>query len=353
VLNKSGYSTPGLPAVHIVLIALAALVASSLLFVFCSALKAQAAIQEVERITRDQPPASGIRDYEDKELVLHVSRGVSGIEKVETSRLDTAAREGAMHNLTALILSGADPNAHVSGRRPLGRALKNLHLDAAIFLMNNGADPSLEDDSEPILMCMADSFGGVLFAKALTHVPDTPRANSVLREVQKHLLSGRGVSRLSKLRALADHGKVYTDSALSGVPLSAEGDSASTTWLKSLAPRIDYGASRFAPPPAGADVTASWEGETALHIAAECAHIPAIHALVDHGISPDTEDLLGDSPVFWAVREQRWDSVLTLIELGADADKLNRHGQSLGLIVMFARRRSDSAELMKLDSLLD
>ncbi len=81
---------------------------------------------------------------------------------------------------------------------------------------------------------------------------------------------------------------------------------------------------------AGADVRyASKEGHTALHFAVEYGRVDAVAPLVRAGAVVDAADGFGYTPLLWAVdREWGVPMVRTLLQLGADPNKIDKNGKS-------------------------
>lgn len=101
----------------------------------------------------------------------------------------------------------------------------------------------------------------------------------------------------------------------------------------------------------GADLSVRDEaGITAMHYAAERSTRELIKRFSEHGADANWSDHESETPIFWALKESTGNisMIQTFIDLNADTNYVNIHGQALLLFAAHARCPKSTSLLLQL-----
>lgn len=221
-------------------------------------------------------------------LAILVPRAFSAGSEELSRQLMLAAEKGDLPSAKEALAAGADPNARVPGTwlnyTPLHQAVTNGHREIAQLLLEQGANPYLEDDNhDPVLV----------FAR--------------------HEKSGRAI-----LRLLLDW----------KVPIDSKNSLGNTALMRSLdSPEDEQGTALLLE--FGADPNRRSEGGvTPLMSAARHSNAKQVTVLLKGGAEVNAQDDRGNTPLMHAFDSTYTASVKPLIEAGANVNLPNKAGHT-------------------------
>jgi ankyrin repeat protein len=239
--------------------------------------------------------------------------------------LHWAAMNGDLELTKLLLTAGAGVTAttRVEALTPLALAAQKGHAAVIAALLKAGANPNLTNDLGSTPLMWASASGDVDSVKALLAAGADVDAREKMRG-QTALMFAAGFNRAAVIRVLATkHADLNASSAIAKVErrmVDADGNP-----LPAAPARAGQAAQR-APRGAVAEFMGGW---TALHFAARDGFMDSVLALLDSGADINR---LGDgdhtSPLILAIENGHFDLAKQLIERGADVSKANDNGMS-------------------------
>ncbi len=263
--------------------------------------------------------------------------------------LHRAARDGLVSGLPARgrrTRRNLDP-VDASGATPLMLSAGNGHADAALHLLELGADPHLRDRHGRSALHFAAEGGHEAVIGALLGSGADVRAADAIGDTPLHLAAAGGhaaaVERLLAAGAIPSAGdavfsatplhKAARSNAVAVAPLLADAgadvDAPNDDGRTPLHTAASYGHTEMARAlmAAGGDVNRrDKRGETPLHRPAFYQHLDCMALLIGDGADVGARDDDGNTPLHVAASMNRDRAACLLLESGADVEATNREG---------------------------
>ncbi|XP_046581763.1 uncharacterized protein LOC124289201 [Haliotis rubra] len=282
-----------------------------------------------------------------KELVArHAKANV--LDETGFSCLHLAAMKG--HVPTAEWLISSDQGIVVdctndTGRTPLMYAIRNGHVDMVHFLIAQGSDISVKDDSMVSSLHMAVQSGRWPLMKLC--LDEGQDVNACSKSYQTPAMRACRLGDLNLLKRLVEKGANVNLGNGCLYAACIDGSLEIVEYLLSTFPSIDI--NKCGPQNRSAVMTASFYGhtdvveylqskgaditrrdqygQTCLHVACRSGHIKTAERLLQT-FPIDEKESNGMTPFMYAVKENYFDMAHFLVEHGADINVQNNRGQT-------------------------
>lgn len=257
--------------------------------------------------------------------------------------LFTAVTVGDLSKTALLLARGADVHAREStdGKTPLHAAAFNSRTRTVKMLVVAGSEVNaVHTWGESPLMVAAQYGSKDCVQKLLDCGADvnftSPNGVNALHKATKNATLGQSTP---IMKLLLDYGlDVNSRDDRQQTPLHY---ASTQSWIEKLEALLNL----------GADLSArDEEGITVMHYAAQLSTPDFVRWFADHGADVNWSDFNGETPIFWSLKKclSRVSLFQTLLDLNADTNRVNVHGQTLLFFAAHAWCPQTTSILLKL-----